>query len=338
MTKLNTPGTPSPEAVCHHLDLPTAERTHNLANWLRGPVRVMIATTSLGAGIDHPTITLVIHCSDPYSLINYVQESGRAGRHGGPATSLVYTGREHATDIRAHLADTHPLCQQALQQLLSNITHPTSLCRRLTISSYMDDVRSCSSFHPSNALCEVCLREDEQLESYTPTPATIPRPSTPERIRLWLATSTHLATLEKEHGLHIKPFLRWAREFSGKCPFCLTAGFTHDHQLTKCPQSNGTMFSNYLQFRSTIRLPPSCFYCAFPLDLCDPEKFPPGRVSSYTPYPLYYRKLTHFIAPMLGQGSRSPLLLCRMAQSAAAASYYGGNGHTGLSTINRTLH
>ena len=131
-------------------------------------------------------------------------------------------------------------------------------------------VRSCWCIHPLNARGDVCLRKDEQLQSYTLSHDTFPHTSTLKHIRSGLATSTHLAALVKEHALHMMLFLRLAQAYSGKCPFCLTAGYTHDHQVTMCPQSNSTMYSNYRQFRSTISnsLLPLCSYCAFPLDVC----------------------------------------------------------------------
>ncbi|KAJ9654637.1 hypothetical protein H2201_008965 [Coniosporium apollinis] len=49
----------------------------------------MVATTALGAGFDYPHIRLVMHVNEPDSIIDFAQESGRAGRDGRQAYSFV---------------------------------------------------------------------------------------------------------------------------------------------------------------------------------------------------------------------------------------------------------
>lgn len=44
-------------------------------------------------GIDCPDIQNVIHYCPPSSVEQYVQETGRAGRHGKPATALLLFGK-----------------------------------------------------------------------------------------------------------------------------------------------------------------------------------------------------------------------------------------------------
>ncbi len=60
-----------------------AEKTENQEAFLRGDVRIMVATSAFGMGVDKKDVGMVIHYDISDSLENYVQESGRAGRDPG---------------------------------------------------------------------------------------------------------------------------------------------------------------------------------------------------------------------------------------------------------------
>ena len=58
-----------------------------------GKLRIVIATATFSMGVDCPDIQNVMHYGPPSSVIQYVQETGRAGRSGIPATALLLYGK-----------------------------------------------------------------------------------------------------------------------------------------------------------------------------------------------------------------------------------------------------
>ena len=78
-----------------HAGLSHTEKDKRQALWVQDKVRVMIATSAFGMGIDKPDVRLVIHMDVPDSIEEYFQEAGRAGRDGKPARSvIILDGRE----------------------------------------------------------------------------------------------------------------------------------------------------------------------------------------------------------------------------------------------------
>ncbi len=49
-------------------------------------LQVMVCTTAFGMGVDVPDVEVVVRVGCPSSLEELVQEFGRAGRDGRPAT------------------------------------------------------------------------------------------------------------------------------------------------------------------------------------------------------------------------------------------------------------
>jgi len=76
---------------------PDARKTAQEA-WMKGHVRIMVATTAFGMGIDKSDVRQIIHMDVPDSPESYYQEIGRAGRDGNrSACYLLY----NKTDVKA---------------------------------------------------------------------------------------------------------------------------------------------------------------------------------------------------------------------------------------------
>ena len=77
--------------------------------WMSGNVRVMVATTAFGMGIDKPDVRLVVHFDMPSTLEEYYQEAGRAGRDNLHSWAvLLATANDKAVFARRLAAEFPP--------------------------------------------------------------------------------------------------------------------------------------------------------------------------------------------------------------------------------------
>jgi len=67
-------------ALPYHGQMDSRDKTANQETFIAGEIRIMVATSAFGMGVDKKDVGLVIHFEISNSLENYVQEAGRAGR------------------------------------------------------------------------------------------------------------------------------------------------------------------------------------------------------------------------------------------------------------------
>ena len=73
----------------YHAGLDRDARTAAQERFRTGDTQILCATSAFGMGIDIPDIRRVVHAYVPWSILDLVQQSGRAGRDGLPAECIV---------------------------------------------------------------------------------------------------------------------------------------------------------------------------------------------------------------------------------------------------------
>src|SRR6266481_4454941 len=126
----------SVRAAPYHAGLSPGIRRRVLRAFLTDQVRVIVATSAFGMGIDKPDVRQVLHWGPPPTLEAYYQEAGRAGRDDRPSEWLMLWRHEDLT-----WANVAPAMRAYVQN---------AQCRRRTLLDYFGErLTSCSG-------CDVC--------------------------------------------------------------------------------------------------------------------------------------------------------------------------------------
>lgn len=81
---------PVAPSAAYHAGLTKRARDDVHARFLDNDVRIVVATTAFGMGIDKPDVRFVLHADIAESVDAYYQEVGRAGRDGKPADAVLF--------------------------------------------------------------------------------------------------------------------------------------------------------------------------------------------------------------------------------------------------------
>jgi ATP-dependent DNA helicase RecQ len=154
-------------ALPYHAGLTPQVRQKNQSRFLREDHIIMVATIAFGMGIDKPDVRFVAHLDLPKSIEAYYQETGRAGRDGEPATTLLLYGLEDVVKLRQMMANSEGNDefkrneQQRLNAMLG-LCEITS-CRRQTLLRYFGDTLA----QPCNN-CDSCLTPAQTWDATEP--------------------------------------------------------------------------------------------------------------------------------------------------------------------------
>lgn len=95
-------------ATYYHGGLSTKEKDKNMELWMSEQAQVIVATNAFGMGIDKDNVKTVIHTQLPENLENYYQESGRAGRNGAKAFSVLLYNNSDAIQTEQQFINILP--------------------------------------------------------------------------------------------------------------------------------------------------------------------------------------------------------------------------------------
>ena len=66
------------------------DKETRISDWMNEKKPVMVATTAFGMGIDKSNVQRIVHASIPFSIEQYYQEVGRAGRDGSQSKAYLF--------------------------------------------------------------------------------------------------------------------------------------------------------------------------------------------------------------------------------------------------------
>ncbi|MCT7377791.1 DNA helicase RecQ [Chelativorans salis] len=149
-------------ALAYHAGLDKAVRDANQTRFQREEGVVMVATIAFGMGIDKPDVRFVLHLDLPGSIEAYYQETGRAGRDGLPAETLMLYGYDDIALRNRFIEESDApeqrkrMERQKLDALLG-LTE-TGQCRRQVLLNYFGDTHE-----PCNN-CDNCAAPPELFD------------------------------------------------------------------------------------------------------------------------------------------------------------------------------
>jgi hypothetical protein len=241
-------------------DVGTAEQKEELLRtWLHSSDQpYIVATSALSAGFDYAHVRLVIHVDEPSSLIDFAQESGRAGRDGKEAYSLVLLARRW----KPQAAKDTTVEKKALYRYLLGQD-----CRRTCLSAHLDAEpywRQCQA--DEDVICDICSAGPARAASPT---VLAPQPT----------GSTAISEKRRLASLELSRYQEDLLAVQGTCLLCRASGDAWDHTFPTCWRR-----FEFFETRNRVRnqghrgpwiaLYHACYWCYNPQAVCpraDPE-------------------------------------------------------------------
>jgi superfamily II DNA helicase RecQ len=249
------------------------EKLGILEQFRRAANGVIAATSALGMGVDIPDIRCIIHIGFPRSLLDYAQESGRAGRDHLRSEAIIIQP-EGFDEVPAWF-DQNTTSEPVGLELVRRYIFGDDGCRRVALDGYLDGAmdgytrQQCGDqdqpFHPPEQWCDQCdpdwaaaeseiessdedceaemqevdeMQEVERSSPGGPSASEVPIEAQHRYHQQQIVQTAITARVRsvKAQQLSDEEFLaQEAREWKNRCWLCTQAGADEvDHDLWSC--------------------------------------------------------------------------------------------------------
>lgn len=133
----------------YHAGLTPTKRTEVQEKYMKGDLRILVATNAFGMGIDQADVRLVIHYHMPATIDALYQEMGRAGRDGNDSTCMMlYAAKDKG--LQSYFIQSSDAPQEIKSARWRNLDalvnySESSECRHGEILTYYQDAQRIQS-------------------------------------------------------------------------------------------------------------------------------------------------------------------------------------------------
>jgi len=144
-----------------HSKVKSGRKKEILEDFRSGLVRTVVATSALGMGVDIPDIRMIIHADEPRSLLDYAQESGRAGRDGLVSEAVIINWQGGGAE-REGEDEAGGSRGEGEEELVRRIMDDGRECRRVVMSEYLDGRFGRQGCEDGEEKCDICTGREER--------------------------------------------------------------------------------------------------------------------------------------------------------------------------------
>lgn len=243
-----------------------AAKEYIISSWLNNHnCPCIVATSALGIGFDYAHIRMVVHVDAPTSMMDFSQETGRAGRDGLMARSIVLLPVAWKPTLGNNTSQNTD--SAAMSDYLT-----TALCRRASLSRCLDPLPHVEQCAEGPHRCDNCSGRSrahaKERAAYETVVESEPDFSGALAMRLALKSNDALLRHLREDLVTLK----------GTCLLCRVRGrWDFDHAFERCRHRYPFFEAKKARERQTRRLRwfqpyTACYNCALPQALCVPQE------------------------------------------------------------------